>query len=178
MKSEPSEIKSRNIEPKRNNRIRIILVGIVFIFCIACACLLAFSEIVNPTNGTPTTTSNISTSIVQTAIFILPTVAVTSTNLPTLTKPPTGIPSTTPTVTNTVIFILPAITTTSTLIFILPTNPPAGGSTCSCSGNTYNCSDFSSHSSAQACFTYCVQQGAGDIHKLDRDNDGLACENN
>ena len=162
MKSEPSEIKSRNIEPKRNNRIRIILAGIVFIFCIACACLLAFSEIVNPTNGTPTTTSNISTSIVQTAIFILPTVAVTSTNLPTLTKPPAMIPSVTSIPTNTV-------------VFILPTNPPAGAS-CSCSGDTLNCSDFSSDTSAQVCMDYCISIGAGDIHNLDGDANGLACD--
>ena len=62
----------------------------------------------------------------------------------------------------------------------LPTQAPSGGSTgnapCSCSGNLYNCSDFSSHASAQACYNYCKSIGRGDVHRLDGDNDGSACE--
>src|SRR3990172_9039381 len=96
----------------------------------------------------------------QTAMSILPTVAITP--IPTLAIINTP--------TNTAVFILPTRRPAAT-------NPPAGG-TCSCSSNTYNCSDFSSHASAQACFEYCIAQGAGDIHRLDGDNDGLACENN
>lgn len=42
-----------------------------------------------------------------------------------------------------------------------------------CSSNVYNCGDFSSHSQAQAVFEACLP---GDIHALDRDGDGLACE--
>ncbi|GAG83978.1 unnamed protein product, partial [marine sediment metagenome] len=42
--------------------------------------------------------------------------------------------------------------------------------------NLYNCSDFSTQAAAQACYDYCISQGAGDIHDLDRDNDGIACE--
>lgn len=60
------------------------------------------------------------------------------------------------------------------------TLPPATAvpaAVCSCSGNLYNCSNFGGHSQAQACFNYCISQGRGDIHRLDRDNDGLACEN-
>ena len=41
---------------------------------------------------------------------------------------------------------------------------------------TYNCSDFSTQASAQACFNHCVSAGPGDIHKLDRDNNGVDCE--
>lgn len=44
---------------------------------------------------------------------------------------------------------------------------------CSCSGNIYNCKDFKTHAEAQACFDYC---GPRDVHKLDRDKDGVACE--
>lgn len=67
---------------------------------------------------------------------------------------------------------------TSTLVFlstqIIETQPiPAA---CSCTGDLYNCSDFSTHSQAQACFSYCISQGRGDIHKLDGNNDGDACE--
>ena len=49
---------------------------------------------------------------------------------------------------------------------------------CSCSGDVYNCdiTDFASRSQAQSCFNYCKSQGVGDVHELDRDNDGIACE--
>ena len=53
-----------------------------------------------------------------------------------------------------------------------PTSPPAA-SGCSCSGDTFNCGDFSTHSQAQACYNSCLP---GDIHRLDQDNDGIACE--
>lgn len=68
----------------------------------------------------------------------------------------------------------------------LPTQAASGGSsgsggstgnaTCSCSGNLYNCADFSSHASAQACYNYCISIGRGDVHRLDADSDGSACE--
>jgi micrococcal nuclease len=57
-----------------------------------------------------------------------------------------------------------------------PTSTPQPVAVCSCSGNLYNCSDFGTHAAAQACFDYCVQQGRGDIHRLDGDSDGDACE--
>lgn len=52
----------------------------------------------------------------------------------------------------------------------------ASAPACNCSGNLYNCSDFSTHADAQACFAYCQSAGAGDIHRLDSDSDGIACE--
>lgn len=58
---------------------------------------------------------------------------------------------------------------------IQPTLPPQSA-VCSCSGDSLNCGDFGTHASAQACFNYCISQGAGDIHKLDGNNDGSACE--
>jgi len=45
-----------------------------------------------------------------------------------------------------------------------------------CSSDYYNCGDFSKHSEAQAVYDYCKSQGKGDIHQLDRDDDGDACE--
>jgi hypothetical protein len=42
-----------------------------------------------------------------------------------------------------------------------------------CSYNTYNCSDFKTQKEAQKVFEICPI----DIHDLDRDNDGVACEN-
>lgn len=59
-------------------------------------------------------------------------------------------------------------------VVIQPTQSTA---VCSCSGNIYNCPAFNTHSEAQACFNYCVAQGRGDIHQLDSDDDGIACEN-
>lgn len=60
---------------------------------------------------------------------------------------------------------------------IIPTNAGGGGAVCSCSGDTLNCSDFSTHSQAQACYNYCFSLGRGDVHGLDgNDKDGLACE--
>jgi micrococcal nuclease len=41
-----------------------------------------------------------------------------------------------------------------------------------CGYNAYNCSDFSSHREAQSVYDTCE----GDIHRLDRDKDGIACE--
>ena len=54
---------------------------------------------------------------------------------------------------------------------------PTSGWGCKCSGDLYDCLNFRSHDQAQACFNYCVGMGKGDIHKIDRDNDGIACEN-
>ncbi len=44
-----------------------------------------------------------------------------------------------------------------------------------CSYNTYNCDDFSTHSEAQALYESCGGV-SNDVHQLDRDKDGSACE--
>jgi micrococcal nuclease len=44
-----------------------------------------------------------------------------------------------------------------------------------CSSNYYNCSDFSTHTEAQNVFEVCGGP-TKDIHRLDGDNDGAACE--
>jgi hypothetical protein len=46
---------------------------------------------------------------------------------------------------------------------------------CDCSGNLFNCADFASPYDAQACFNFCGGV-ANDVHGLDRDGDGNACE--
>lgn len=60
---------------------------------------------------------------------------------------------------------------------VTPTPTEVTGAVCDCSGNIYNCPNFATQPQAQACFDYCVDQGVGDIHGLDNDNDGIACEN-
>ena len=61
---------------------------------------------------------------------------------------------------------------------LMPPSPTQSSPTtvCDCSGNIYNCSDFSTQAEAQACYEYCKSSGRGDIHRLDGDNDGIACE--
>ena len=61
-----------------------------------------------------------------------------------------------------------------------PTTPPTPTSTPDnegiiCSSNVYNCSNFSTHAEAQHVFEVCGGVN-NDIHKLDSDKDGLACE--
>lgn len=45
-----------------------------------------------------------------------------------------------------------------------------------CGYDAYNCSDFGTRGEAQAVYDYCVARGAGDVHRLDQDGDGEACE--
>jgi endonuclease YncB( thermonuclease family) len=47
---------------------------------------------------------------------------------------------------------------------------------CDCSGNIYNCSNFSTQREAQRCYEYCLKQKGYDVHRLDRDKDRVACE--
>ena len=101
--------------------------------------------------------------------------AVTNTPLPTATLVPTETATLAPLPTAT----LQVFPTATTFLQILPANQPTSapaGGTCSCSGDSLNCNDFGSWSSAQACYSYCVSQGAGDIHRLDGNNDGSACD--
>jgi len=45
-----------------------------------------------------------------------------------------------------------------------------------CSQDAYNCGDFETQARAQEIYDFCIDQGAGDIHQLDNDNDGVVCE--
>lgn len=61
----------------------------------------------------------------------------------------------------------------------LPTTvPQSQATTCNCSGDLYNCTDgsFATKREAQACYDHCRSIGRGDIHDLDRDDDGEACD--
>ncbi len=54
--------------------------------------------------------------------------------------------------------------------------PPSQPPPCDCGGNYYNCANFSTHAEARVCYEYCKSLGRGDIHRLDGDHDGIACE--
>lgn len=47
---------------------------------------------------------------------------------------------------------------------------------CDCSRSLYTCSNFSSWAVAQACYTQCQVAAGYDIHNLDPDRNGIACE--
>ncbi|HQE17714.1 MAG TPA: hypothetical protein PK607_04355 [Aggregatilineales bacterium] len=93
-----------------------------------------------------------------------PTVTPTPSSTPTAT--PTSTPTLTPTPTHT-----PGPSPTPTA-----TDTPTPTPVCDCSGNNYDCPDFPTHASAQACFEYCFAEVGYDVHHFDRDEDGLACE--
>lgn len=118
------------------------------------ASLIAFSvgkgQTIPPSNYLPIIRNGVAGTATPTStIAIVPTITATPT--PTSTSTPTRTPTLTPTATQVV-------------------------GPCPCSADTLNCSDFDTHDEAQACFDFCVSQGAGDIHRLDSDNNGVACE--
>jgi len=64
-----------------------------------------------------------------------------------------------------------------------PTNTPRPTATattpagpCPCHADLRNCSDFATQALAQACFDHCWALTGRDIHRLDSDGDGIACE--
>lgn len=107
---------------------------------------------------------------VRLAAWTYPTPTPTSTPSPTPTDTPlptsTHTPSSTPTAT--------AIPPTST--WTPSPTPTEEEGVCSCRGNLYRCSDFATQEEAQACFEHCLELVGYDIHRLDGDNDGVACE--
>lgn len=94
----------------------------------------------------------------------IPTPSKTSTPTATPTPSPTATPS--PTITPTQ---GPSPTPTPTL-----TSTPVP--VCNCSANVYDCKDFTTQAEAQACYGYCWQEAGEDVHHLDGDSDGRACE--
>ena len=95
----------------------------------------------------------------------------TRTPTPTCTTVPTETPTQPRTPTN----------TRTTAPSATPTRTPrptatTGSGPCSCSGNLYNCSDFDTQWEAQRCYDYCMTQTGRDVHRLDGDGNGRACE--
>jgi len=84
---------------------------------------------------------------------------------------PTAEPSITPlpTATSAPVRAAPAVA--------IPTRglPAAESSDCDCAANTLNCSDFVAWD-AQSCYLRCMELTGRDVHDLDRDHDGNACE--
>lgn len=112
--------------------------------------------------GTPTRTP---TATPTSTMTMTPTATATRTLTATPTKTPTATPTKTPTATATKVATATATATKSA---------PGGCSTCAY--DAYNCSDFGTQAAAQACHDYCMVQVGYDVHRLDADDDGVACE--
>jgi hypothetical protein len=102
---------------------------------------------------------------------VAPTVTVepaTATAEPSATAEPTAVPT-----------VAPPPTVVPVRAVAIPTVrgvPAAAASSCDCDhGNTLNCDDFEPWD-AQACYLRCKELKGKDVHGLDRDDDGNACE--
>jgi len=140
-------------------------IAAVIMLCNGYFCVNILGAIIRGPTPTPTLSA---ASIQNTAVAEVSLKSTqTAEAIPTFTFTFTAAPSSTNTP------LLPTSTNTfvPTATIAVPTQPPVG-SQCICSYDTYNCSD----SLAVTCFNYCTAQGYGDIHKLDRDDDGYACE--
>jgi hypothetical protein len=47
---------------------------------------------------------------------------------------------------------------------------------CSCRTDRYNCADFKTRREARELYDCCMRKVGYDVHHLDRDSDGIACE--
>lgn len=47
---------------------------------------------------------------------------------------------------------------------------------CSCRSDRYNCTDFKTRREAREKYECCINKVGYDVHNLDRDSDGIACE--
>ena len=134
------------------------------------------SETATPTRA-PSATFELSATLTETpTIVISATLAETSTTEPTMTTEPSATPWIVPTEPPTItLWPINTIGPSST------PRPPSGtqlpdAGNCSCLSDTYNCNDFTNQPSAQACYQNCMTLTGKDIHGLDGDNNGLACE--
>ena len=85
-----------------------------------------------------------------------------------------------------IILIILAIILTGIVIGLiysaLPGHNPGGGNDGGesddfvCDSDFYNCADFTTQAQAQDVFEFCGG-GDNDVHQLDKDGDGVVCEN-
>lgn len=155
----------------KKNQWWFISTSVLISLCIVCGvAVLAINYTGNPIPTATMVTENDVQIIIantynaaqtQTAIVAPPTSTPFVYESPTLLTQSTVAPTWTPIPTET-LFILTLAT--------VPVNDQTAQ--CICTTDTYNCGD----SLAEACFNYCNTQGYGDIHRLDQNNNGVACE--
>jgi len=131
----------------------------------------------DPSEPTPTAPMRVEASPTPIPVEATPT-PIPPTLLPTQPPQPTPVlPTQTPSLELTLPLSAPMPTPSPTRA-AMPSPPTQllAAAICECSGDMYNCEDFSTWAEAQACYEYCESLGQGDIHGLDGDNDGIACE--
>lgn len=57
-----------------------------------------------------------------------------------------------------------------------PIPTPTQPSPCPCDADTLNCANFPTQPAAQSCYEHCLALTGRDIHRLDADGNGIACE--
>ena len=150
----------------------------------ATATVTATGTATSTPSGTPTLTATATASSTPSAT---PTATATASATPTMTRTarPTATASSTPTNTPRATASSTPTRTPKPTATAKPTKTPKPTATatrvppgnCStCAADVYNCSDFGSQEDAQACFDYCWDLTGRDVHGLDSDNDGEACE--
>jgi len=70
--------------------------------------------------------------------------------------------------------LLSGCTTNQTLL--QATSDPEIKTVCSCRTDRYNCADFDTRREAREKYECCMKKVGYDVHNLDSDSDGLACE--
>ena len=178
----PSMASSSNANPanKTTNNLVAGLISIVLICIITICCLgVVFSDSDLLSTPTPFVIIPIGTIIAETySAARFQTISVASPIPPPSTFTPIQLPQTV--IYPVTVFPATAIPTWTPIptftLFVFNTFPVSTSTVWSCNSDIYNCENFLTHSEAQACFDYCISQGAGDIHGLDHENDGLACE--
>jgi len=148
------------MKPKASRSRWKLIIGIVAAVLALCCLFIIAIAVINPGGIISTSTPTLTPTF---------TLVPTNTITPTSTVTPTPLPTDTPVPTDTPI---PTFT-----VVVLPTlqQLPAAAA-CPCTGDTLNCTDFTLQAGAQSCMDYCIAQGAGDIHNLDGDANGVACE--
>jgi hypothetical protein len=73
-----------------------------------------------------------------------------------------------------ILLLLTGCSNSQTLVRAIP--EPEIKTVCSCRTDRYNCADFKTRREARELYDCCMQKVGHDVHGLDRDSDGIACE--
>lgn len=130
---------------------------IIFVAAAGCCCSTTSSM-----TSTPTQTPAITQTAAMIPLVSTPDATV-SAKSPATTRPTSMVTSRQTTMPTTRITTVPTTRPT--------TRPTTQAISCICDRDAYNCDD----TEAQTCFDVCMARGAGDIHGLDGDDDGYAC---
>jgi len=152
----------------------IISIAVILLLCAGCFGISFISGLIVDPTPTLTPTATMTIISISKTPFLLPTRTLAPTKTYTLIPLPTSIKTLTATFTVT---HTPSLVKSPTPKPATPKPVSTTGGPCACTSDLYNCSYFSTHNQAQACYDYCFTITGRDVHKIDgSDNDGKACE--